>query len=280
MPEGDSIHRLARELAPLAGDVIEVLALPRKNVPHGAYAGRSIESVEAQGKNLLVHLEGGVSLRVHLKMNGRVRIGARVAEGKALADPSVVAVLATNAHLVVVRDAPVAELVRTRDLDAAPDAQRPSGLGGLGPDVLADDFDPRLAAERWHRARHPTLAEALLDQGLVAGIGNEWKSELCFVASVDPFRAPGEVPIEALVRLAEQAASRLRLNVERRPRLYPIDRVRDRGRLAHTERTARDGPRSVYDRAGQACYRCGARIEMKRHGQPPRSTYFCPGCQK
>lgn len=280
MPEGDSIHRLARALAPLVGEVIEVLALPRKRVANDAYAGRRIESVEARGKNLLVGIEGGVTLRVHLRMNGAVRLGPRANEAAALRDPAVVLVLGTSQHLAVGRDAPIAELVRTRDLSRAPDAQIRSGLGTLGPDVLAPGFDPDDAALRWHAARHATIAEALLDQGVVAGIGNEWKSELCFAAGVDPFRPPGDVPLEALGLLGREAAARMRLNVERRPRLYPIDRARDRGRLARTERTAREGRRSVYERRGEPCYRCGTAIEMKRHGQPPRSTYFCPGCQK
>jgi endonuclease-8 len=280
MPEGDTLHRLANELAPLVGETVEVLALPRKNVPEGAYAGRRIETVEALGKNLLVGLEGGVTLRVHLKMHGRVRLGPRAPVQGALREPAVVVVLATAAHLVVVRDAPVAELVRTRDVTRAPDAQIRSGLGDLGPDVLSPDFDADAAAACQRAAGHATLAEALLDQRLAAGIGNEWKSELLFVVGVDPFRPPGTVPPETLAQLAREAAARMRQNVAHRPRLYPVDRVRDRGRVARTERTAREGRRSVYERGGQACYRCSGHIERRVHGEPPRSTYFCPGCQR
>lgn len=263
------------------GEVIETLSLPRKYVPDGAYAGRRVEGVEARGKNLLVHVEGGVTLRVHLKMNGRVTIGPRV---PLRPDPSVVFALSTREHLVVGRDAPIAELVRTRDLARTPDAQVRSGLGGLGPDLLAAGFVPDEAAARWHQSRHATIAEALLDQGLAAGIGNEWKSELLFVVGIDPFRSPSDVPLATLVELAAQAATRMRRSVEARPALYPIDRRRG-GRLARTARGPdRASPEGlavgVYERGGEPCYRCGQRVEMKRHGQPPRSTYFCPGCQK
>jgi len=278
MPEGDTLHRLALRLAPLVGQRIERLTLPRKSVRPDAYGGREITSVEAIGKNLLIHLEGGVSLRTHLKMHGGWRLLAASEPDPKSAD--VVVILRTSMHLAVCASAPVAELVRTRDLTQRRDVQVRGGLGDLGPDVLGPGFDPIDAAHRWHGAPHATLAEALLDQRLVSGIGNEWKSELCFVVRVSPFTRPAEVPLPVLIDLAEQARERMRRNV-RRPRLYPIDRGRAVSRIARFERRPGEGPLSVYGRKGQPCYDCHALIERRvQPGTIPRSTYWCPRCQR
>lgn len=278
MPEGDTLHRLANKLAPLVGQRIERLTLPRKNVRPDAYRGRVITGIEAVGKNLLMHIEGGVSLRSHLKMHGSWRL-----LGSSEPDPKsadVVAILRTETHLAICKSAPVAELVRTRDLAQRRDAQVRGGLGDLGPDVLAADFDPVDAAQRWHHASQPSIAEALLDQRLVAGIGNEWKSELCFVVKLSPFATPSTVPLEVLTQLAREAHERMRKNVVGRPRLYPIDRGRAVGRIARLQRKPGEGPLSVYGRAGEPCYDCRAIIERRVHGTTtPRSTYWCPRCQ-
>jgi endonuclease-8 len=278
MPEGDTLHRLALKLAPLVGQRIERLTLSRKSVRPDAYTGRAVTGIEAIGKNLLMHFEGGVTLRSHLKMHGTWRLAAASEPDPSGAD--VVVILRTPMHLAVCRSAPVAELVRTRDLSQRRDAQVRGGLGDLGPDVLGSDFDPIDAAVRWHASVHPTIAEALLDQRLVAGIGNEWKSELCFVVKVSPFTAPGAVALPVLTQLAKEAQERMRRNVVGRPRLYPIDRARAVSRIARFERKPGEGPLSVYGRDGQPCYDCHTTIERRvQPGPTPRSTYWCPRCQ-
>ncbi len=278
VPEGDTLHRLAARLQPLVGQRIERLELPRKNVRPDAYTGRAITSIEAIGKHLLIHLDGGVTLRSHLKMHGSWRL-----LGAGEPDPrgaDVVVILRTGDHLAVCKSAPVAELVRTRDLTQRRDAQVRGGLGDLGPDLLGAELDPEIVAQRWQRASQATIAEALLDQRLAAGIGNEWKSELCFIVKVSPFRAPAQVPIETLVTLATEARVRMRKNVVGRPKLYPIDRGRAVGRTARFDRKPGKGPLSVYGRAGEPCYDCGAIIERRVQGtDTPRSTYWCPRCQ-
>ncbi len=278
MPEGDTIHRLALRFQPLVGETIEVLALPRKNVRDDAYLGRTIASVEARGKNLLVHLEGGVTLRTHLKMHGRWTLSERAGPKPFLPQDTVVFVR-TGRFDALCRSAPIAELVRTSDLGRRIDAQVRSGLGDLGIDILAPGFDPEEAARRWHAAGHPTIAQTLLDQRLVAGIGNEWKSELLFIVKVHPLVPAASVPHAILAALAREAETRMRFNVKRTARLYPIDRARAAGRIARLERKPSEGPLSVYGRGGEPCYDCGARIERRMDGDPPRSTYFCPGCQ-
>lgn len=277
MPEGDTIHRLALRFQPLVGEVIEVLALPRKNVREDAYRGRRIERIEARGKNLLIHLEGGVTLRTHLKMHGSFRLDPRGAGQRFASD--VVVFLRTAQFDAVCRSAPIAELIRTADLDRKRDAQVRGGLGDLGIDLLGDAFDAEEIARRWHGARQASIAEALLDQSLAAGIGNEWKSELLFIVKTSPFARPGEIELSVLQKLAHEARTRMRINVEKRPRLYPIDRVRAVGRLARIERKVGEGPVSVYERRGEPCYDCKTPIERVMQGEPARSTYYCPGCQ-
>jgi endonuclease VIII len=281
VPEGDTIHRLAAKMAPLVGQTIEVLELPRKNVRPDAYAGRAITGVEARGKNLLIHVEGGVTLKSHLKMHGTWRLRAREkATEPRPSESDVVVFLVTPRFVAICCSAPIAELVRTRDLELARDAQARGGLGELGIDVLAEGFDVAEAARRWHRASHPTIAEALLDQRLVAGIGNEWKSELCFLAKVHPFSPPRDVPLAVLEKLATEAQVRMHKNVARKRRMYPIDRIRAEGRIARfEERRPGQGPLSVYGRGGEPCYDCRSPIERAVRGEPPRSTYWCPRCQ-
>lgn len=268
-------------MAVLVGQTIEVLELPRKNVRPDAYAGRAITGSEARGKNFLLHIEGGVTLKSHLKMHGTWRLRAREKEHEPRpTEHDVVVFLVTPGFVAVCRSAPIAELVRTRDLELARDAQVRGGLGGLGIDVLGEGFDASEAARRWQAASHPTLAEALLDQRLVAGIGNEWKSELCFLVKVHPFATPPTVPLDVLEKLAIEARIRMRKNVEKKRRLYPIDRIRAEGRVARfEERKVGQGGLSVYGRRGEPCYDCRSPIERDVRGDPPRSTYWCPRCQ-
>ncbi len=165
MPEGDAVHRAASSLQVLAGQRVEV------ETPHPRAAtkglvdrldGRLLESVEAVGKNLLLRFEGGLVLRSHLRMSGRWRVEQRGARRSGR--PWLV--LRGDEHEAVLWNGPVLELAR--------DGGR---LAHLGPDILArpPDFDAmlaRLRAERQQRA----VGDALLDQRLVAGIGNMWKA--------------------------------------------------------------------------------------------------------
>ena len=141
MPEGDTLPRAAAQLAPiLIGRSVVALELPRRAERTEAIVNRSITGVEARGKNLLVHFEGDFSLHVHLKMLGRIFIRAR-AEARA-PSPDTVVVLDTEKHRVQVVHAPVARLIRTRDL------VRDLHFRGLGPDVLAPGFRPDEALAR------------------------------------------------------------------------------------------------------------------------------------
>jgi endonuclease-8 len=245
MPEGDALQRAARRLQLLAGERVEV------ETPHPRAAtkglaeqldGRRLESVEAVGKNLLLHFEGGLVLRSHLRMNGRWRVERRGARRTGL--PWLV--LRGAEHEAVLWNGPVLELGAERDR-----------LPPLGPDILATppDLDAMVARLRASpQARD--VGDALLDQRLVAGIGNMWRAEALWLARISPWRTLADVSDDELRETLEASASLMR------------------GRL--------DGARPlrhVYRRAGRACRRCGAVIRSHPQGENARTAYWCPGCQ-
>jgi endonuclease VIII len=246
MPEGDSLHRAAKRLQVLAGQRVEVeTPHPRAAVKGLAERldGRTLETVEAVGKNLLLRFEGGLVLRSHLRMTGRWRV--EPTGGRRAGRPWLV--LRGGAHEEVIWEGPGLELVQ--------DGGR---LSHLGPDILErppdlEEMVERLRAERQTRA----VGDALLDQRLVAGIGNMWKAEALWDARVSPWRALSDVP-DVELRAALDAAHRLmRAGVEgTRP-------------LRH-----------VYRRAGRACRRCGTVIRSHAQGEAARIAYWCPGCQR
>ncbi len=284
MPEGDSLHRLARMLHPkLVDQPLRSLVLVRSGARFEARAGTRephteglvgsrIRGVEARGKNLLVHFDAAWSLHVHLKMNGQVRVQAlRAASKVAMSQAS--AILETPDQRVVVYGAPIARLLRTRDLT------RDFHLRGLGPDLLAASFDRDEALARLRAQRARPLGEALLDQGVVAGIGNVWKSELCFSLRMDPFAPVAHYRDDELSALLSLAHEQMVDNVYGPRRSLPDPFESPAFRKTRIDRRQGQAPVSVYERAGQPCYDCGAIIELKRQGEPLRSTYFCPRCQ-
>jgi len=204
--------------------------------------GRVLESVEAVGKHVLLRFEGGLVLRSHLRMTGRWRVEPRGAQRKGR--PWLV--LRGEEHEAVLWNGPVLELAR--------DAR---SVAGLGPDILASppDFDAMLARLRAQPQR--AVGDAILDQRLVAGIGNMWKAEALWAARVSPWRTVAEVTDE---ELHETLAAAHRLM---------------RGRLGGASPLHR-----VYRRVGRACSRCGAAIRSYPQGEAARMAYWCPGCQK
>ncbi len=262
MPEGDTVHRVARVLsAELTGRTLTALALnDRGQVPE--LAGRTIESVEAVGKHLLVHIAGDWTLRVHLGMHGNwLRKHVREARPR---DWTVIITVDELAY--VCRRSYRAELLRTSALRAHP------RLARLGPDLLAD---PPLIDEMVKRAHLPGHAEreigdALLDQRIAAGIGNVYKSEVLFEVRVHPRTRVRDLSDEQLTRIFETAANLMSQNLlTHRRTSVPLRR---RGQPS-SERLW------VYMRGGKPCLECGTPIERFLQGDMARSTYFCPRCQ-
>ncbi len=272
MPEGDTLFRTAAGLRPhLVGrTVMAARANGPGPVPQvDRLVGQGITAVEALGKNLLIRFDNGLELRTHLRMNGswhRYRPGERWRRPAARAR----LVLEVPGAVAVCFDAPVVELFEQRV-----EALHPS-LGRLGPDLLAAGFD---ADEAVRRLRSPSradlvMADALLDQRALAGIGNVYKNELLWIERVSPFATVAEVDDEALGRLVAGARRLLLANVDPAGGAGGTERVTTAG-----DRGA-PGPLYVYGRTGRPCRRCRARIESAISGVDIRRlTYWCPACQ-
>jgi endonuclease-8 len=276
MPEGDTLFRTAAGLRPhLVGGTVTAA---RARVPGPAVervVGATVTAVDAIGKNLLVRFDNGLELRTHLRMHGswhRYRPGEpwRRPAGRA------VLVLEVPGAVAVCFDAPVVELLETR----AERLHRP--LAGLGPDATADAFDRDEALRRLRdRARAGlTAAEALLDQRALAGIGNVYKSEVLFIERVDPFAPVGTLDDATLGRLVDRARALLLANRSSAVRATtgPAGGGAPGAELPGAP-PARGARAWVYRRRGRPCRRCGTLVRSRRHGDLPRTTYWCPTCQ-
>src|SRR5919199_5117427 len=187
MPEGDTILSAARRMdAALVGRPIESIETPQPRHALDRWperlAGRSVRAVDAHGKHLFVRFDGDLTLHSHLRMNGWWGVFRR-GERWRRSPRRAWLVIRTPEHEVVQFDGPVLEL--TTDGRTRSDRR----IAGLGPDVLAADLDESAFLRRL-RADDPTrgIGDALLDQRIVAGVGNMWKAEACFRARVDPWR--------------------------------------------------------------------------------------------
>jgi endonuclease-8 len=243
MPEGDALHRAAARLQPLVGERLAAESPhPRGQATGVAHVldGRVLERVEAVGKHLLLHFEGGVVLRSHLRMKGRWRVGERGARRYGL--PWLV--LSGGGWEATQWNGPVLTL------EARP-------VRRLGPDLLADATEVADLVARV-RASDPSrlIGETLLDQRVVAGIGNMWLAESLWHARVSPWRRVGDVSDEELERVLSWAQASMRESV-----------------------AGARGRRAVYRRAGRACPRCGTPIESRGLGDANRTAYWCPACQ-
>jgi endonuclease-8 len=272
VPEGDTILRTARALRKvLAGRVVVRADSQVEAVARARFVGARITDVEARGKNLLVRFEDGRALHTHMQMQGSwhvYRPGERWRASPALAR----VVLEVQGAVAVCFRAPIVRLL-------SPAAERRDRmLTSLGPDILADDFDPRVAVKRLRASRFATrpVGEALLAQNAVAGIGNIYKSEALFAARQDPRTPTSALDDACLVAILGEARRLMRENLT-----TPVRTTRARppafGVRAPGERYW------VYRRAGRPCAVCRApiaRIRQGVEGTPGRSTYYCPRCQK
>jgi endonuclease-8 len=273
MPEGDTIFRAARTLhRALAGhevvrfeSVFPALTRVDDDTP---IAGRRIERVTAAGKHVLMRLSGDLVLRTHMRMNGSWHIYRR---GEAWRRPrrDMRIVIATAEFEAVGFNVPVAEFLDPRAM------ARQDDLRSMGPDLLADRFDAQEALRRFRERPEVSIADALLDQRLVAGAGNVYKSEVLFLCGVNPFARVAAVNDERLLALLATARKHLQANV--------IDAtaaiVTYRGYRRTTRRADPAERLYVYGRAGKPCRTCGTPIEMRAQGPNARLTYWCPRCQ-
>jgi endonuclease VIII len=271
MPEGDTIFRTARTLdRALSGHAItafetQIAALVTVD-RRAPVKGRTVHGVEARGKHVLISLSADLWLRTHLRMHGSWHI-YRPGERWRAPRRDARIVISTAEWLAIAFSVTDAEFLTSRELD------HHSRLGALGPDLLGGDFDCMEARRRIRLAPATHIAEALLRQQSIAGLGNVFKSELLFDCRVFPFAPVAGISDAKLGELIERARTLITLNVAEQG----VVAGSSTGRIT----TGRLNPREqlwVYGRTGRPCLRCGTAI-MSRGETEGRRTYWCPSCQ-
>lgn len=278
MPEGDTIYRAARAMQRvLAGAVVTGfetgyahLARVNDDTP---LARRTIEKVEARGKWLLLYFSGDLILLTHMLMSGSWHL---YRTGEAWQKPRRLmrVVLTTGEWQAVGFSIPVAEFHTARSLE------RRAGVQKLGPDVLAGSFTLQqgIDALTAHRISEPEdeIANALLNQRVIAGLGNVYKSEICFATAVHPFRTMRTLTAEEIAAIAEVSHRYMAQNVK-------DGTVEEALTYTGPRRTTHSSDGSVrlwvYGRRGEECRRCGTIIQAYKQGPDARMTFWCPECQ-
>jgi len=279
MPEGDTIYRSARAMQrALGGKVctgfetgLAKLARVNDDTP---LTGRVIEKVEARGKWLLVHFSGDLILVTHMLMSGSWHL-YRAGEKWWMGRDRMRAVIHTEDWQAVAFNVPVAEFHTTRSLE------RYSQIPKLGLDLLGEEYSVAsgITRLRAYGQQHPDaeIAVVLLNQRVLAGLGNVYKSEVAFAAGVNPFRAMATLTDRELEVMADVAQRWMKVNVADGAGEGIVTYAGNRRTTGNSNREDRLW---VYGRQGQECRRCGAVIEMRKQGEQARSTYWCPGCQR
>ncbi|WP_213817073.1 DNA-formamidopyrimidine glycosylase family protein [Glaciihabitans sp. dw_435] len=258
MPEGDTVFRSARAM----NDALAGATLERCDIRVPAFAtvdltGETVESVVAVGKHLL-HRIGDVTIHSHLKMEGSWHL---YLPGTAWRRPAwqARAILGTAERVAIGFQLGVLEIV--------PRANEDDVIGYLGPDILGPGWDPELALRNVTADPARPIGLALLDQRVIAGLGNVYRNEICFLRGLLPTRPVGEVPdVPGLISLAHRVILANRDRTER-----------------STTGDLRPGKMAwVSQRENKPCLRCGTRIRRGSLGESAltqRDTYFCPRCQ-
>lgn len=258
MPEGDTVWRACRRLNQALGR--QELIRTDFRVPSLAttdLSGRPMLEVVARGKHLLMRVSGGVTVHSHFRMDGSwhlYRPGERWHGGP---DHQIRAVLETAVWTAVGYRLPVLDLVATDAEDTV--------VGHLGPDLLSPTFDRGVAIANVEADPQRTVSEALLDQRNLAGIGNFYRTEICFLLGLHPWRPVSAVDVPAAVDLSRRL---MKANL--------------RNGTQVSTGVDRPGQRSwVFERARKPCRRCGTTVLTASLGEPPRDrvTYWCPACQ-
>lgn len=252
MPEGDTIHCAADRLrAALAGREMRLADAPNPRSPihrrASELSGRTLESVEARGKHLIAHFSGELAIHSHLGMNGRWRITAdgRMPYGKPWL------LLASGRGVASQRDGKLLRLVSESRIRNDP------GLRQLGPDPLRADYDHDEAVRRVRGlGAGREVGDVLLDQRVIAGIGNALRNEALYLAGVSPWR-----------RVESLGEDELELIVSENERIMKLSMARGRR------------PRSIYRANRFGCPRCRGEVLARGQGDANRTAYWCPNCQ-
>jgi endonuclease-8 len=260
LPEGNTVWLTARTLrTALAGRTLTEAELRIAELATTDLVGQQVLDVVPRGKHLLMRLDSELTLHTHLRMDGRWRV-----------HPTAYRVHDPDDHVRVIlrNSAGTAVGWRVHDVALVPTSAEHSLVGHLGPDLLGPDWDADEAARRLGLDPTRAIGDAILDQRNLAGAGNVYKAEICFLRGISPWTPVGDVQdLDGFVNLAH------RLLVANRER---YDHV--------TTGDARAGKRTwVYDRAGRPCRRCGATVRVESQGEAAtregRLSYWCPRCQ-
>ena len=271
MPEGDTIFRAARTLhRALAGRTVTEFesvypALTRVDVD-APIVGRTVEEVTARGKHLLMQFSGDLLLHTHMRMSGSWHV-YKPGERWRAPHSHMRIIVGTGAYVAVAFDVPVAEFL-TREALA-----RHEVLQSLGPDLADPAFDRDEVRRRMAAHGAEPLHEVLLNQRVLAGIGNELKSEVLFLTRLNPFARTDSLDEAHFTRLMDVSLRLMSMNIIESAVLGPVVGRRTTGSLD------RRASVYVYGRAGKPCRRCGTAIKLSKAGLDARLTYWCPRCQ-
>ena len=274
MPEGDTIFRAARTLQRALGGVVvtkfetQLPKLARVDVDT-PIVGRTVEKVDATGKWMRIHFSGDLILLTHMLMSGSWHI-YRLGEAWQRGRFQMRVAIYTGKFVAVAFQVPIAEFHTAASLERHRSVQR------LGPDVLATKFDESAAAIRLGDNPALEVGVALLRQSIVAGMGNVFKSEVCFAGRVNPFRLVGSLTQEERQLLMSSARKFMSMNV--------TDAAGNRmvtytGLRRTTDRSDPADNLWVYGRRGEACRRCGEIVRSHKQGEEARTSFWCPRCQ-
>jgi endonuclease-8 len=250
MPEGDTILRAAHRLAVLAGQQLAVSAPTPRGEAHGVRRlnRRVLERVDTHGKHLIL-VFGDLALHSHLGMSGSWDVHPKGAAWRR--SPSTAwALLEGDSHDAVQFNGSTLRVLRTSKLALDPTLSR------LGPDILAPEFDLAQVVSRFRAIdQQQAVGDVLLDQRVVAGLGNIWRCEACFAASVSPWRSLRELSDEQLGSVLAAAREQMLASVASRREQF-----------------------AIYGRRG-TCTRCGGRVVSRGQGDANRTTWWCASCQ-
>jgi len=274
MPEGDTIYRAARTLnLALAGQTITFFesALPRLSRVEfdQGVVGRTVEKVAARGKWLLMYFSGDLILLSHMLMSGSWHI-YRPAETWQRPRYDMRVVIGTAKILAVAFKVPIAEFHTAASLT------RREGFKSVGPSTLAENFDESEVIARLRARPELEIGVGLLTQSLLSGIGNVFKSEICFACGINPFRTVSDLTDDDLKCLVSKARKFMLANVTE----WSGDRIATYVPMRRTTSRANVSERLwVYKRTGEPCRHCGSAIVSRKQGFDVRTSFWCPRCQ-
>ena len=259
MPEGDTIYRTARRLrSVLDGKTVQAAESREPSIEASAFLGRAVVSTEARGKHLLVHFDDGNVLHSHMGMTGSWHVYAPQQDWRKPKRQAAL-VLDVGDSVCVCFSPKLLEFMTTTAM------RRHRYLARLGPDLMEDRFSISEAIQRCRIHDPSPLGEIVMNQTVVSGIGNIYKSEVLFLTRHNPFKNGRSLDDEAWKSILSRARELMHSN---------------RSGVPRRTRFGRDGNRLwVYGRLSKPCLKCGEIIRMQRQGDLGRSTYWCPACQ-